>query len=189
MIPYYRARYYEFQNGRFTSEDPTWFSDGTDFYRYAIDNPIRWTDPSGEKVLECHRPIAVHIPFMDQQPEHTFLYSTEAKQGYGLTTKNGWGTWSTIITYDSACVPGAIEADTPFNDDGKLKAGYSCSTVSEDKCYESCVNKRATSDKKKPPCYMLGEHQCDTWVHEVEQECQVACWNTTIHPLKDKLSK
>ena len=47
-----RARFYDPQLGRFTSEDP----DGTDagdtnFYAFAWNNPKNWNDPSGKTAI------------------------------------------------------------------------------------------------------------------------------------------
>jgi RHS repeat-associated protein len=50
---YFRERYYDPQPGRFLSEDPAWFDAGVDFYTYARNNPINFTDPSG---LYTHDP-------------------------------------------------------------------------------------------------------------------------------------
>ena len=44
---YYRARYYDPMSGRFLSEDPISFQGGINFYRYAVNNPIIFRDPSG----------------------------------------------------------------------------------------------------------------------------------------------
>ncbi len=44
---YYRARYYSPIFGRFISEDPLHFAGGVNFYAYASDNPINFTDPLG----------------------------------------------------------------------------------------------------------------------------------------------
>ena len=44
---YYRARYYDPRNGRFITEDPIGHNGGPNHYIYAIDNPIRFVDPSG----------------------------------------------------------------------------------------------------------------------------------------------
>ncbi len=44
---YYRARYYDPQVGRFTSEDPIKFDGGINFYRYVRDNPTNYVDPLG----------------------------------------------------------------------------------------------------------------------------------------------
>jgi RHS repeat-associated protein len=44
---YYRARYYSPATGRFLSEDPIGFGAGVNFYWYARNNPIIYTDPEG----------------------------------------------------------------------------------------------------------------------------------------------
>ena len=44
---YYRARYYDSDNGRFVSEDATKFKDGMNFYRYVDNSPTALVDPSG----------------------------------------------------------------------------------------------------------------------------------------------
>ncbi len=43
---YYRARYYDPNAGRFTSEDPARY-EFTSFYSYVGDNPVLWKDPLG----------------------------------------------------------------------------------------------------------------------------------------------
>ena len=45
--PYYRARYYDPQAGRFINEDPIRFKGGANFYAYTEDNPVTATDPAG----------------------------------------------------------------------------------------------------------------------------------------------
>src|SRR5205814_3098155 len=44
---YYRARYYDPHAGRFIGEDPIGFNEGTDFYSYVGNDPIRWGYASG----------------------------------------------------------------------------------------------------------------------------------------------
>jgi RHS repeat-associated protein len=44
---YYRARYYDQNDGRFLSEDPIRFDGGMNFYDYVGNSPISFTDPSG----------------------------------------------------------------------------------------------------------------------------------------------
>lgn len=43
----YRARYFDPTIGRFISEDPIRFRGGTNFYIYALNNPLTWVDPNG----------------------------------------------------------------------------------------------------------------------------------------------
>ncbi len=44
---FYRARYYSPLLGRFISEDPLGFAGGINLYRYALNNPLLYRDPSG----------------------------------------------------------------------------------------------------------------------------------------------
>jgi RHS repeat-associated protein len=47
QLYYYRARYYDAKAARFLSEDPLHFSAGVNHYAYAVDNPVRYSDPWG----------------------------------------------------------------------------------------------------------------------------------------------
>ena len=51
---YYRARYYDPQNGRFISEDPIGFGGGIDFYAYVRNNPALLGDPYGLDARDDH---------------------------------------------------------------------------------------------------------------------------------------
>src|SRR6185369_7470888 len=47
-LTYYRARWYDAQQGRFISEDPIGFDNGeTNFYAYVENDPIGFNDPMG----------------------------------------------------------------------------------------------------------------------------------------------
>jgi RHS repeat-associated protein len=46
-LMYYRARWYDPQQGRFITEDPVGFAGGMNFYAYVRNNPLNATDPSG----------------------------------------------------------------------------------------------------------------------------------------------
>ena len=51
-IYYYRSRYYAPQLSRFLSQDPLGISSrDINLYRYAVDNPLLYTDPSGHQVF------------------------------------------------------------------------------------------------------------------------------------------
>ena len=46
-LTYYRARWLDPQVGRFTSEDPIQFDGGSNWYGYAENDPIQFSDPTG----------------------------------------------------------------------------------------------------------------------------------------------
>ena len=52
---YYRARYYDPNVGRFSSEDPSRFAGGANFYAYAFNSPIASTDPMGLSPADIQR--------------------------------------------------------------------------------------------------------------------------------------
>ncbi|MFC1604872.1 RHS repeat-associated core domain-containing protein [Planctomycetota bacterium] len=53
---YFRARYYDPVTGRFLSEDPLGLNAGINLYIYALNNPIRYTDPTGLQPTCCNPP-------------------------------------------------------------------------------------------------------------------------------------
>jgi RHS repeat-associated protein len=46
-LMYYRARWYDPQQGRFLSEDPIQFDGGLNWYGYVENDPIQFSDPTG----------------------------------------------------------------------------------------------------------------------------------------------
>jgi RHS repeat-associated protein len=60
---YYRARYYASTVGRFISEDPIRFRGTSNFYGYALNDPIDHDDPRG---LKCTTKIMLVTAYCDQ---------------------------------------------------------------------------------------------------------------------------
>jgi len=168
----YRMRYYDQNVGRFISEDPIRFQGGIDFFAYTLNNPVNWIDPFGLEVQECRRPLK-NIPFNNHLPPHTFLYSTETGTGYGLGPKNNW--WNFSAAESGQPVPGKIENDYPYDSSGKLKPNYQCGKVSDNQCFEDCVNQKSRDATKNPPSYQFGAYQCDTWANDIERQCRQQC--------------
>jgi RHS repeat-associated protein len=58
-LQYNRARYYDARTGQFIGQDPLSFGAGdTNLYRYVHNNPVNFTDPSGEFDLPTPRQLA-----------------------------------------------------------------------------------------------------------------------------------
>lgn len=168
----YRFRSYDSNTGRFISEDPIRFWGGIDFYAYTLDNPVNWIDRFGLEVQECRRPLN-GIPLNSHLPPHTFLYSTQSGEGYGLGPKNNWdAAWA---AESGKAVPGNIEKDYPYDPSGKLKPSYQCRKVSDNSCFEDCVNQKSRDASRNPPSYQLGKYQCDTWANDIERQCRQQC--------------
>jgi RHS repeat-associated protein len=63
---YYRARYYDPQNGRFATEDPfRFFAGDVDFYSYVFQSPTNFTDPSGLKCFCTFSQSSGHFRCID----------------------------------------------------------------------------------------------------------------------------
>ena len=78
---YYRARYYDAENGKFISEDPIGFEAGdANLYRYVGNNPGNGVDPMGLEVLPIPSPL-------DDGGESA-LREAETAGWKGLLTKN-----------------------------------------------------------------------------------------------------
>jgi RHS repeat-associated protein len=69
---YSRARYYDPAAGRFLSEDPIGFGGGANFYRYGLDNPTNFSDPTG-LLSVCMRPVRYFQWMGDMGLCHGFL--------------------------------------------------------------------------------------------------------------------
>jgi RHS repeat-associated protein len=52
-LMYYRARWYDPQQGRFLKEDPLGLNAGPNVYEYAYDNPLKYIDPTGNQGWEA----------------------------------------------------------------------------------------------------------------------------------------
>jgi RHS repeat-associated protein len=78
---YYRARYYSPALARFLSEDPIGLRGGSNRYSYVLNNPIKYGDPTGLMVYECHRPLGSS---MGKVGPHGLLWSTECEKSYSF---------------------------------------------------------------------------------------------------------
>lgn len=72
-------------------------------------------------------------------------------------------------------VDGVIEWENPYDEQGRPKPGYSCQTVSRQKCVEDCVLKRLMRDTFDPPRYRVGQGQCDQYSTDVMTDCASYC--------------
>ena len=60
---YYRARFYDPANGRFVSQDPIGFEGGdTNLQRYVANNPLSFTDPSGNHAETATLQTRIAVP-------------------------------------------------------------------------------------------------------------------------------
>jgi RHS repeat-associated protein len=68
-LNYYRARWYDAEQGRFISQDPIGFKSGMNFYSYVSNTPLIKTDPSGN----------IGLPFLSLFPSKPKEECSESK--------------------------------------------------------------------------------------------------------------
>jgi hypothetical protein len=119
---YYRARYYDVSVGRFLSEDPSGFDDGTNFYSYTGNNPVNFEDPSGLYTLKPKKhPVPPPSPMLDK-----FLICLEGYVGPIVVTSTTDEVHADKGHYLGTSVdirpPAGVSADSVFCAAGKCGA-------------------------------------------------------------------
>jgi RHS repeat-associated protein len=110
-LSYYRARYYDPQNGRFLGEDPLRFSIGLNFYAYVGNDPVDESDPSGLCPCGYHR-VRLYISpnfFGPGKPDYHW---------YRLDSNGGWSS-----KHGGAPVGPQVLGSTPDQDAASAVAG------------------------------------------------------------------
>lgn len=77
-------RYYDPQTGRYVSPDPIGLAGGTNLYAYALNNPLKYTDPLGLEVQFCCAPVDVNwvpSPLAAVLPKHCWLKTDTYESG------------------------------------------------------------------------------------------------------------
>jgi len=96
---YYRARFYDQNVGRFLSEDPLSYPDGTGFYVYVNNNPPNLFDPLGLCPWEIHRRRLRGVPGPIGDPlelDHYYFWNTETGETVGLGPAKGMGLFGPV---------------------------------------------------------------------------------------------
>jgi RHS repeat-associated protein len=78
-LMYYRARWYDSQQGRFATEDPVREKGGLNFYTYASNSPTNRIDPSGLVDLGWGSPNGPSIPYSNNSANSTPKYNSMDK--------------------------------------------------------------------------------------------------------------
>ena len=151
-------RDYDPATGRYVESDPIGLEAGVNTYGYALQNPLKYTDPLGLDVLVCFYPEGVgHVGFGD-----------------GNTGNDGSTSGFYPITH-SPTAPGVVKPDPD-------EKGKQCKTVpakpKDDDCMKQCQNRT----KSNPPRYWLIGRQCTAFVRDCLTECGLPSGNSTIPP-------
>ena len=93
---YFNARFYDAEVGRFITEDPA--KDGLNWYGYCEENPLKFKDPTGLKVISTKTdPIKVKYLDPDTHKEITGVGATVTTNWTMTNVKNKDGSQSNIL--------------------------------------------------------------------------------------------
>lgn len=174
---YYRARYYDYQRGRFIQADPLGYVDGPNTYTYSKNNPINLVDASGTTVKACYTKI---VPLFPINHKYVRVKSRKTKfngsWGFDYFPKNK-ETLGKVLAGE--IVQGQIRKNEhEYQHPNKPK----CYTVAVGTNYDYCIYSAA---KRKlalpPPPYELfpghngisGTENCITWSNKLLWECGI----------------
>ncbi|MFZ0817297.1 MAG: RHS repeat-associated core domain-containing protein [Candidatus Sulfotelmatobacter sp.] len=107
-LRYYRTRYYDSSNGRFTSEDLAGFAGGMNFYRYVGNSPIRFLDPYGlSQVNPQDMASLINLfPGSTAQGDAGVLIPMPCTEVRKIIEQNGfysndnWSSWNPFLFFD-----------------------------------------------------------------------------------------
>ena len=107
-LRYYRTRYYDSSNGRFTSEDLAGFAGGLNFYRYVGNSPIRFLDPYGLSQVNPQDMASLKnlFPGSTAQGNAGVLIPMPCAEVRKIIEQNGfysndnWSSWNPFLFFD-----------------------------------------------------------------------------------------
>jgi len=122
-MPYYRARYYDPQIGRFISEDPIGFGGGMKFYSYVKNNPAKYVDPSG--LANCVYSVTAHTMICqpNADPGQPALYGPNGAGSVQLGPVNVASGQGTCANNPSAACLQSVYRDGDQNSGGPIPPG------------------------------------------------------------------
>jgi hypothetical protein len=116
--PYYRARYYDPETGRFISGDPIQFLGGINFYAYARNGSPNVGDPSGlcdDSVDVCHAQLRGRLGAVGGQADvpHLWWWISIGNQDYTISGTGFTWDWLNGMTLNISVTPGTQSQTNP----------------------------------------------------------------------------
>jgi RHS repeat-associated protein len=116
-LMYYRARFYDSQIGRFTSEDPIGFKGGdVNLYGYVWNNPQHFTDPSGLDVSA----------YYDRRKRRLVVYNNDTPPRYEYVQNPNPTDINQPVGYQEIRYDRHVFDEGIFSGDGNCKNNTSC---------------------------------------------------------------
>lgn len=144
------------ETGRWQSMDPIGYrSKDSNYFRYALNNPLKFTDPTG-LASKCHRPLSF-LPIEVGQAHHEYVCVTNKD---GTVTCGGLGPNGFPLVS-----PGVIEPDDPNETCVNVDIG-------PQGCMDACL---AQVLKEKPPIYLIKGSNCQDFAQNAVAKCTDQC--------------
>jgi RHS repeat-associated protein len=188
---YNRARWYDANTGRFTSEDPLSFAGGdANLYRYAAGDPVNFRDPSGQFPLLASALISLAVSSTGAYLEHeingeegSFGLSVNVGIGSGGITDysasvdvNGQSTGVTAFRSQPSLASQAFSGmstsvGAPLSPGQAIPGGYGYYVPYENSSFFDSVSAVPNPDElvefTHPVLGRSAEEQVETWAHRL----------------------
>lgn len=170
-------RWLEPQSGRYVSPDPIGLVGGDNLFSYALQRPLRFTDPLGLATFVCDRPLKA-LPDEGRKSGPEGLLNPLYHQFYCVTTPEGFECHG-----QSADKPWG--AGRPTRPDEDFFSPARCTQMrNTDDCFDDCM--RAFGSEERPEYGLFGPGiNCQEWTSDAITACREKCgWPEPIKAIK-----
>jgi RHS repeat-associated protein len=195
---YYRARFYDPELGRFTSEDPIGFAGGLNLFAYAAANPVSYTDPLGLDAIKIEYfgyPITVPGRNVQLPLGHAAVVAVDEKTGrtkyfeygrYDSDFGNVQSPWipNVVIGDNGLPTPSSLSALYDYLSANPGKGSPVLPTYYDDADFQKVVDfatRRMKDPNRKPYSWNpLAPNHCFTFADEAIAAGRPSFWDRLI---------